>query len=101
MAILKFIGTLAPSCLGALTLVISYDLGLGTFSTHSDGALNFTWMPFTKFLILSVTFMDIFYIIMVYKTMKREGLNPWSFFNDKPLKSGYTDEVNPTENLLG
>lgn len=27
MAILKFFGTLAPSCLGALTLVISYKLG--------------------------------------------------------------------------
>lgn len=100
VAILKFLGTLAPSLLGALTLVISYKLGLGTFSIHSTGALNFTWMPFTKFLILSVTFMDIFYIFAVYRTMKREGMNPWAFFNDKPGPNGYTDEENATENLV-
>ena len=100
IAILKFFGTLAPSCLGALTLVISYKLGLGTFSIHSTGALNFTWMPFTKFLILSVTIMDIFYIIMVYKTMKKEGMNPWAFFNDKPGKNGYTEVENATETVV-
>ncbi|MBQ8062998.1 MAG: hypothetical protein IJ720_03040 [Clostridia bacterium] len=100
IAILKFLGTLAPSLLGALTLVNAYKLGLGTPSMHSNGALNITWMPFTKFLILNVTLMDIFYIIMVYRTMKREGMNPWSFFADKPGKDGYTDEVNATEEVV-
>ena len=100
VAILKFFGTLAPSCLGALTLVISYDLGLGWLTPNSEGALNLTWMPFTKMLILCVTLMDIFYIVMVYRTMKKEGMNPWAFFNDKPDKDGYTDKEFATEELF-
>ena len=44
--------------------------------------------------------MDIFYIIMVYKTMKKEGMNPWAFFNDKPGKNGYTDLENATETVV-
>lgn len=99
IAILKFFGTLAPSMLGALTLVISYKLGLGWLTPNSDGALNFTWMPFTKFLILNVTWMDIFYIFLVYRTMKKQGYSPWAFFNDKKIDDG-TGEEFPTETVV-
>lgn len=75
--------------------------GLGSPSIFSEGALNISWMPFTKFLILNVTAMDIFYIIAVYRTMKKEGLNPWAFFNDKPAKdSGFTEVENATETIF-
>lgn len=75
IAILKFFGTLAPSCLGAIVLVNYYELGLKT-------ALTLTWMPFTKMLILCVTIMDIFYIFALYQRFIALGLNPWT---RKPL----------------
>ena len=76
IAICKCLGTLAPSLLGALVVVNYYKLGLFT-------ALTFTWLPFTKMLILCCTLMDFFYIFVLYNAIKREGRNPFSLKHEE------------------
>ncbi len=71
IAICKMLGTLAPSCLGGLVMMQYYGL------TFADCA-TFQWMSFLKLLIMSCTVMDIFYCIVLYRAIKREGRNPFA-----------------------
>lgn len=81
IAICKWLGTLAPSLMGALVMYREYG---ATWSIFVD----FQFMPLMKFLIECCFLFDVIYIIALYRVMKyREHLNPWT---RKPLKAEET-----------
>lgn len=76
IAICKWLGTLAPSLMGALVMYREYGANWPIF-------VDFKFMPLMKFLIECCFLFDVIYIIALYRFMKyKEHLNPWT---RKPL----------------
>ncbi len=90
IAICKWLGTLAPSLMGALVMIREYGANWPIF-------VDFQFMPLMKFLIECCFLFDVIYIVALYRMMKyREHLNPWT---RKPLSDPDVPKDEPVDDV--
>jgi hypothetical protein len=84
VAITKFLGTLFAWLATALTVTTSvhqpWPHSVGSFFSDSVLHRDYPLTPLINYLYLVIFFVDLLYIVMLYRRLRSAGLRPWRHF---------------------